>query len=88
MAVIAATLAKETDVVIERLEKGETLDQIIEAMSKETDAVVFNGDGYSQEWIEEAKNRGIYVNENFYENYENIAEGGKVFVELGICKEN
>lgn len=57
-------------------------------MRKETEAIVFNGDGYSKEWVEQAKTRGIYVNENFFENYQNIAEGGKVFVELGICKQN
>ena len=56
-------------------------------MHEETRPVRFSGNGYSQEWIEEAKKRGLYVNEKFYENYLNYKESGKVFVDLGICKE-
>ena len=31
-------------------------------MLEETKAVRFMGNGYSPEWIEEAKKRGLYVN--------------------------
>ena len=46
----------------------------------------FSGNGYSPEWVEEARKRGLYVNDKFYENYPNIKEAGKVFVDTGIAK--
>ena len=87
MSVIGATIAKEIDAVNERLDKGEKIEDIMESLLKETKPVRFSGNGYSPEWVEEAKKRGLYVNEKFYENYENFKEAGKVFVELGLYKE-
>ena len=72
MAVIAATLAKVMESVTKEIEKGVPVEKIISTMNEEVRSVRFDGDGYSQEWIEEAKRRGLYVNEKFYENIENM----------------
>ena len=87
MSVIAATIAKEVDAVNERLDKGEKIEEIMASLLEETKPVRFSGNGYSHEWVEEAKKRGLYVNEKFFENYENFKEAGKIFVELGLYKE-
>ena len=54
---------------------------------EETRPVRYSKNGYSPEWIEEAKKRGLYVNEKFFENVENFKEAGKVFVDIGVSKE-
>jgi glutamine synthetase type III len=36
--------------------------------------VRFEGNGYSKEWAVEAKNRGLYVNEEFVDVLEKIDE--------------
>lgn len=63
-----------------------TLEAIINELREETRPIRFNGNGYSHEWVEEAKARGLYVNEKFYENLDNVKEAGKLFVDLEICK--
>ena len=45
------------------------------------------GNGYSKEWVIEAKERGLYVNEEFFENYTHMEEIQKLFVEIGACAE-
>ena len=62
MAVIAATFAKEIDEVLKELEKGVKVEEIIEKLKEETKPVRFEGNGYSEEWVIEAKKRGLYVN--------------------------
>lgn len=85
MAVIAATLAKEMNLAQARLDKGETLDSIIADLTEATRPIRFDGDGYSAAWVEEAKKRGIYVNEEFIENYSNMDQIQDLFVEIGAC---
>ena len=55
---------------------------------EETRPVRYSKNGYSPEWIEEAKKRGLYVNEKFFENVENFKKSGKVFVDIGVTKES
>lgn len=43
-------------------------------MLEETKPVRFSGNGYSQEWVDEATKRGLYVNDVFIENIENVKE--------------
>ena len=86
MASIAASFTKEINVINERLEKGEKIEAIMTELLQETKPARFSGNGYSPEWIEEAKKRGLYVNEKFFENVENFKEAGKVFVDIGVSK--
>lgn len=48
MSVFAATIAKETDIVFERLEKGEKLEDIMDDLHKRTQNIRFDGNGYSK----------------------------------------
>ena len=50
------------EVVEKRLAEGISVDDLIVKMREETRSVRFDGDGYSNEWKEEAKKRGLYVN--------------------------
>ncbi len=54
-AIIADTLSKIAD----RLEKGEEVKGIIKDIYKKHKRVVFNGDGYSENWHKEAEKRGL-----------------------------
>ena len=54
-------------------------------MREETQPVRYDGDGYSQEWKEEAKKRGLYVNESFSELLTRIDKEVDVFVQIGAC---
>ena len=54
-AIIADTLSKIAD----RLEKGEEVKDIIKDIYKKHKRVVFNGDGYSENWHKEAEKRGL-----------------------------
>lgn len=62
MAVIAATMADAIKEVSVKLDSGIALETIISEMREETKAIRFSGNGYSKEWVEEAKERGLYVN--------------------------
>jgi len=62
MAVISATLSSEFQKVIKQLDEGKNTDDIINQLQKDTQAVRYDGNGYSQEWATEAKKRGLYVN--------------------------
>lgn len=70
-----------------RLDNGKNIDQIIDELLQETKPIRFNGNGYSKEWVEEAKKRGLYVNERFVENIENIKTAGKLFIDTGVGKQ-
>jgi len=50
MAVIAATLTKEINLVIDRLQKGESVASIIKDLTVQSKAIRFEGNGYSEEW--------------------------------------
>jgi glutamine synthetase len=47
MAVISATLAKEMQVVEQKIDQGATIDQLIEQLREDTRPVRFDGNGYS-----------------------------------------
>jgi len=55
-------MAAEIQEVIKLLDSGKTIDDVITLYNKETKVVRFEGDGYSKEWKEEAKKRGLHVN--------------------------
>ncbi len=56
-------LAEVLSRIADKLEKAEDfeteLSHILEELVKEHYNIIFNGDGYSQEWVEEAKRRGL-----------------------------
>jgi glutamine synthetase type III len=72
MAVICATLAKEFIEAEKKIKEGYTIDSLIEELLKDTQPVRFEDDGYSHEWGEEAKKRGLYVNESFCELFDRL----------------
>lgn len=73
MAVISATLAKEFQDAEKKIrEGGYTINSLIEELLKDTQPIRFEDDGYSHEWAEEAKKRGLYVNESFCELYDRL----------------
>ena len=87
MAVIGATMAAEIQEVIKLLDSGKSLDDVIAHYNKETKVVRFEGDGYSKEWKEEAKKRGLHVNEKFVDLYKFLDTEQEVFTKVGACTE-
>ncbi len=51
----AATLSKIAD----KLDNGEKVDDIIVEIFNKHDRIIFNGNGYSDEWVKEAESRGL-----------------------------
>ena len=54
-----AIMAEEYDQMAAKLDAGESLDDIIREFFKNHERIIFNGDGYSEEWKEEAARRGL-----------------------------
>lgn len=54
-----AIMAEEYDQMSAKLDAGESLDDIIKEFFAEHKRIIFNGDGYSDEWKEEAERRGL-----------------------------
>lgn len=52
-------LAVEMKEMADLLESGKDIHDVIQVFLKEGCKVIFNGDGYSEEWKEEAKRRGL-----------------------------
>lgn len=86
MAVIAATITYEIDRVLEKLDKGAKIEDIIAELTESSRPARFEGNGYSKEWVEEAKKRGLYVNTDFAESIENLKTCGQVFIDIGACE--
>lgn len=83
-------LKKEVDQLIEKgIKKDEALFQIIRKFIKESKAIIFNGNGYSESWHKEAKKRGLRFMENVPEAFEALKEKStkKLFEEVGIFTE-
>jgi glutamine synthetase len=60
MAETLANFKKEVDALIEKGDKKEVaIMQVIKAYIKESKKVLFEGDGYSEEWAKEAAKRGL-----------------------------
>lgn len=60
------------------------LNEIISQMLVENEAILYNGDNYSQEWIEESQRRGIKNYSTYLEALLNWKEPAQVLVEKGI----
>jgi glutamine synthetase len=60
MAETLSTFKKEVDALIEKGDKKEVaIMQVIKAYIKDSKKVLFEGDGYSEEWTKEAAKRGL-----------------------------
>jgi len=60
MAETLANFKKEVDALIEKGDKKEVaIMQVIKAYIKQSKKVLFEGDGYSEEWAKEAEKRGL-----------------------------
>lgn len=88
MTVILSTIAKQIQEAHKKIKSGVSIQDLIKTLTNETAAIRFNGDGYSQDWIKEAKNRNLYVNDHFTQNIANIKKRGGVLVETGVYTEN
>lgn len=88
MTVILSTIGFELEKIGAQLDQGKSIREVIDGLVDETAAIRFEGDGYSENWVKEAKKRGLYVNTRFTENLENIINDGKVLVDSGVYKES
>jgi glutamine synthetase len=70
------------------LRSGMTPEALTKKLIDETCAIRFEGDGYSKEWIQEAWDKGLYVNSNFATNIKNIKTSGEILVTSGVYTEN
>lgn len=87
MSVIAATIANECKLAVEKMKNGMTLDQLLVDLKEYSKEARFEGNGYSKEWAVEAEKRGLYVNRKFPDVYNKLEKALRVFVDIGACSE-
>ena len=88
MTIILTTIGHEMVKAEKILKSGTSVEDLISQLVEETASIRFEGDGYAPEWPIEAKKRGLYVNERYTENYENIVNAGQVLVDSGVYKQS
>ncbi len=57
--VLNTAVAQTLSLIADRLDNGETVMDIISDIVKKHYRIIFNGNGYSDEWVEEAEKRGL-----------------------------
>ena len=62
--ILNAILADEMEKMADELVAGKTFDEVVKEFISEHKRIIFNGDGYSAEWEEEAARRGLLNNKN------------------------
>lgn len=62
--ILNAILAEEMEEMAKAIESGKTSMQVIKEFLAEHQRIIFNGDGYSAEWEEEAARRGLPNHKN------------------------
>ena len=62
--ILNAMLAEEMNEMSDALESGKTLMEVVKEFIKDHQRIIFDGDGYSHEWEEEAARRGLPNNKN------------------------
>ena len=82
---VAAALSSVAD----RLDKGEAVMDIVVDLIKKHDRIVFDGNGYSDEWLEEAKKRGLPNLKSTVDAVPELvsAKNVKAFSEMGVLTE-
>ena len=89
-AIVAEAFSEAADI----LEKAEDFDMAVHDLIKEymTDhqRIIFNGNGYSEEWVEEAKRRGLPNYKSMVEAVETLVtdKAIKLFGKFGIFRES
>ncbi len=62
--ILNAILAAEMEEMSDLLEAGKSFDEVIKQFISDHKRIIFNGDGYSAQWEEEAARRGLANNKN------------------------
>lgn len=62
--ILNAILADSMNDMSDELEKGKSVEEVMQKFIKDHKRIIFNGDGYSAEWEKEAKKRGLPNNKN------------------------
>jgi len=82
---------KEVDAIIEKdkLKKDEAIFNVLREYIKQSERILFEGDGYSKEWEKEAKKRGLSNAKNTPEALKvyKKPEVKKLFAETGVLNE-
>ena len=59
--VLNSILAYEMEEMADLIEQGQEPMEVIKTFLSQHQRIIFNGDGYSREWEEEAKRRGLQI---------------------------
>ena len=89
MAKALDDISSELDGASHRQDVREKALEIVAKIYKKHEKVVFSGNGYSEDWVKEAKERGLYNIPTFYEAIEHFAEKYSVdlFEKYGVYSE-
>ena len=87
--ILNSILAYEMEEMADEIESGKEPMEVIKESLSQHQRIIFNGDGYSKEWEEEAKRRGLPNRKNTVEAMECLLDekNVKMFKRLGIYSE-
>lgn len=87
--ILNSILAYEMEEMADEIESGKEPMEVIKEFLYQHQRIIFNGDGYSKEWEEEAKRRGLPNRKNTVEAMEHLLDekNVKMFKRLGIYSE-
>lgn len=87
--ILNSILAYEMEEMADEIESGKEPMEVIKEFLSQHQRIIFNGDGYSKEWEEEAKRRGLPNRKNTVEAMEHLLDekNVKMFKSLGIYSE-
>lgn len=87
--ILNSILAYEMEEMADEIESGKEPMEVIKEFLSQHQRIIFNGDGYSKEWEEEAKRRGLPNRKNTVEAMECLLDekNVKMFKHLGIYSE-
>ena len=87
--VLNSILAYEMEEMADLIEQGQEPMEVIKTFLSQHQRIIFNGDGYSREWEEEAKRRGLPNRKNTVDAMECLKDEKNIqmFKRLGIYSE-
>ena len=87
--ILNAILAHEMNEMIRMIDEGQNVMEIIKAFLKNHSRVIFDGDGYSKEWEEEAARRGLPNRKNTVDAISHLKDEAnmQMLTQLGIYNE-
>ena len=87
--ILNSILAYEMEEMADEIESGKEPMEVIKEFLSQHQRIIFNGDGYSKEWEEEAKRRGLPNRKNTVEAMEHLLDekNVKMFKRFGIYSE-